>query len=228
MSVNRCVSNPSGLVASLPYEPPGCLAGMLVKGIARKCGHIVTRTVTTDPPTGQGGAGSDNRGGSMGRRNIFWLTTGDRRWCRWNKRPGGDSAAQKRELWERWRRGQSSNEIGRAFAKLRGSIYKVLSSSGGIEPRVRRRSRVALSLAEREEISRGLAEGRSMRAIAAASRLEPNGPSTQPAAAQDAGLPFPSGSLQRHCCVDRLSPRGEKRTFLVRNQSHRGCQEFRV
>ena len=64
----------------------------------------------------------------------------------------GLSAAQKRELWERWRRGQSSNDIARAFAKLRGSIYKVLSSSGGIEPPARRRSRLALSLAEREEI----------------------------------------------------------------------------
>ena len=65
----------------------------------------------------------------------------------------GLSAAQKRELWERWKRGQSSNDIARAFAKLRGSVYKVLSSSGGIEPPARRRSRLALSLAEREEIA---------------------------------------------------------------------------
>jgi IS30 family transposase len=86
----------------------------------------------------------------------------------------GLSAAQKRELWERWQRGQSSYEIARAFGKLRGSIYKVLSSSGGIEPRGRRRSRWALSLAEREEISRGLAEGRSMRAIASSLQRAPS------------------------------------------------------
>jgi IS30 family transposase len=87
----------------------------------------------------------------------------------------GLSAAQKRELWERWKRGQSSNDIARAFAKLRGAIYKVLSSSGGIEPPTRRRSRLALSLAEREEISRGLAEVRSMREIAG---VIPRAPST--------------------------------------------------
>ena len=86
----------------------------------------------------------------------------------------GLSAAQKRELWKRWKRGQSSNDIARAFAKLRGSIYKVLSSSGGIEPPARRRSRLALSLAEREEISRGLAEGQSMREIAGVIQRAPS------------------------------------------------------
>ena len=86
----------------------------------------------------------------------------------------GFSASQKRELWERWRRGQSSNDIARALGKLRGSIYKVLASSGGIPPAPRRRSRVALRLAEREEISRGLAEGQSMRAIAAALQRAPS------------------------------------------------------
>src|SRR5262249_58885617 len=85
----------------------------------------------------------------------------------------GFSASQKRELWERWRRGQSSNDIARALGKLRGSIYKVLASSGGIAPAPRRRSRLALRLAQREEISRGLAEGQSMRAIAAALQRAP-------------------------------------------------------
>ena len=46
----------------------------------------------------------------------------------------GLSAAEKRELWERWRRGQWTNEIARALGKLRGSIYKVLASSGGGGP----------------------------------------------------------------------------------------------
>lgn len=79
----------------------------------------------------------------------------DRRW--------GLSVSQKKELWERWKRGESSQDIARAFGKLRGSIYNVLSSSGGIPPSTRRRSRWALSLSEREEISRGLAEGQSIR-----------------------------------------------------------------
>jgi IS30 family transposase len=105
----------------------------------------------------------------------------------------GLSAAQKRELWERWQRGQSSYEIARAYGKLSGSIYKVLSSRGGIEhrgrrrsrwalslaereefSRGRRRSRWALSLAEREEISRGLADGRSLRAIASSLQRAPS------------------------------------------------------
>ncbi len=86
----------------------------------------------------------------------------------------GLSSAQKRELWERWRRGQSLNDIARALAKRRGSIHHVLKSSGGIEPCARRRSRRALSLSEREEISRGLAEGQSMRAIAASIQRAPS------------------------------------------------------
>lgn len=87
----------------------------------------------------------------------------------------GLSAAEKRELWERWRRGQWTNEIARALGKLRGSIYKVLASSGGLEPRPRRRSRLALSLAEREAISRGLVRRAIMRdnfdALVAARRV---------------------------------------------------------
>lgn len=78
----------------------------------------------------------------------------------------GLSASQKKELWERWERGQSASDIARAFAKQRGSIHSILSVSGGIAPPPRRRSRWALRLSEREEISRGLAEGHSMRKIA--------------------------------------------------------------
>jgi hypothetical protein len=77
----------------------------------------------------------------------------------------GLSASQKRELWERWKRGQPLNDIARALAKQRGSIHFVLLSSGGIEPPPRRRSRLALSLSEREEISRGLAEDAGLPAL---------------------------------------------------------------
>jgi IS30 family transposase len=86
----------------------------------------------------------------------------------------GLSASEKKELWERWKRGQSSSDIAGAFGKLRGSIYSVLASSGGIQPSTRRRFRRALSLSEREEISRGLAEGRSMRGIASAIQRAPS------------------------------------------------------
>jgi IS30 family transposase len=86
----------------------------------------------------------------------------------------GLSAAQKKELWERWRRGQSLNDIARALAKQRGSIHSALSVSGGIEPPPRRRSRLALRLSEREAISRGLAEGQSMRKIATSIRRAPS------------------------------------------------------
>ena len=82
------------------------------------------------------------------------------------RRRPGLSATQKQELWERWKRGQSMNEIARAFGKERGSIHSVLRSTGGFKPSSRRRSRLALSLFEREEISRGLAEDQSMRTIA--------------------------------------------------------------
>jgi IS30 family transposase len=90
------------------------------------------------------------------------------------RRRPGLSAAQKQELWERWKRGQSMGEIARVFGKERGSIHSVLRSTGGFKPSTRRRSRLALSLSEREEISRGLAEGQSMRTIASLIQRAPS------------------------------------------------------
>src|SRR4249920_1198832 len=78
----------------------------------------------------------------------------------------GFTAAEKAELWDRWQRGESLKEIERAFGKPSSSIYFQLSPTGGIRPPPRRRSRLALTLAEREEISRGLVNGRSLRVIA--------------------------------------------------------------
>jgi len=86
----------------------------------------------------------------------------------------GLSGSQKKELWERWKRGRPASDIARAFAKQRGSIHSVLSVSGGIEPSPRRRSRLTLRLSEREEISRGLAGGHSMRAIASSIQRAPS------------------------------------------------------
>ena len=74
--------------------------------------------------------------------------------------------AQRSELWERYRRGESVGSISRAFGRETSSIRKILAGTGGITPVVRRRSRWALTLREREEISRGLARGDSIRAIA--------------------------------------------------------------
>ena len=76
------------------------------------------------------------------------------------------SPAQRTDIWSRWKAGQSLHEIGRAFGKPHSSIRCLLLPRGGIPPAVRRRSRLALTLAEREDISRGMASGSSIREIA--------------------------------------------------------------
>ena len=81
------------------------------------------------------------------------------------RRPGL-TTEQKTELWDRWQRGESLKAIGRAFGKPSSSIYCLVSPHGGIRPVARRRSRLALTLSEREEISRGLVARRSIRSIA--------------------------------------------------------------
>lgn len=86
----------------------------------------------------------------------------------------GLSATQKAELWRRWKKGESLSDIGRAIGKHAGSVFGVLKSNGGIYPAHRWRSRLALTVAEREEISRGLAADRSMRQIAAAIGRSPS------------------------------------------------------
>ena len=78
----------------------------------------------------------------------------------------GLSAELKRELWRRWKAGQSLSEIGRCLGMHAGSVFGVLRAKGGIAPRERSRSRLALTMAEREEISRSLNAGLSFRAIA--------------------------------------------------------------
>jgi IS30 family transposase len=87
----------------------------------------------------------------------------------------GFTAAEKTELWNRWQRGESLKAIGRAFGKPSSSIYFQLAPHGGIRPVPRRRSRLALTLSEREEISRGIATAQSARSMA---RLLGRSPST--------------------------------------------------
>jgi IS30 family transposase len=75
---------------------------------------------------------------------------------------------QKAELWERWRSGQCIADIARSLERRNKSgVYRLLALTGGIAPAPRRRAPLALSLEEREEISRGIAAGRSIRHIAA-------------------------------------------------------------
>ena len=76
------------------------------------------------------------------------------------------SAAQRAEIWDRWQAGESMSSIGRRFDRESSSVFSVLSPTGGIRPADRRRSPRALSLSEREEISRGLGIGQSLRRIA--------------------------------------------------------------
>ncbi len=81
--------------------------------------------------------------------------------------PRGLSAAGKKEMWERWRAGESISDIARTLKKPPGSIHGMIEATGGFSPSERRRRRCALTPTEREEISRGLATGESLRAIAA-------------------------------------------------------------
>ena len=76
------------------------------------------------------------------------------------------TAKQRAEIWDRWQRGESMSSIGRLFERESSSIYPLLSRTGGIRPPERKRSRLALTLSEREEISRGIATHHSIRLIA--------------------------------------------------------------
>src|SRR3984885_8446494 len=76
------------------------------------------------------------------------------------------STEQRIDMWHRWKAGESLHEIGRAFGRDHWSIQFLLSKRGGIAPAVRRRSPRTLTLAEREDISRGIASGSSIREIA--------------------------------------------------------------
>ena len=90
---------------------------------------------------------------------------------RWSRMSG----SERNELWTRWRRGESLRDIAQGLRRAPSVIYTVVSADGGIPPRSRRRSRLVLTATEREEISRQLACGQSLRAI---SRTLGRAPST--------------------------------------------------
>ena len=77
-------------------------------------------------------------------------------------------------MWDRWRQGDSLEKIAQLFDRGHGSVARILLPTGGIRPPQRTRSRQALSLAEREEISRGVVAGHSLRCIAASLRRAPS------------------------------------------------------
>jgi IS30 family transposase len=74
--------------------------------------------------------------------------------------------SQRALMWERWQKGESLQQIAQLFDRNHSSVQGILAPTGGIRPAPRRRSRWALTLAEREEISRAVVAGHSMRAIA--------------------------------------------------------------
>ncbi|MEW8333325.1 MAG: IS30 family transposase [Candidatus Thiodiazotropha sp.] len=80
----------------------------------------------------------------------------------------------KQEVWRRWRSGESLSDIARAVNSQPGSIFGILRLHGGISPAKRCRAENSLTLSEREEISRGLSAGKSMRAIATDLRRSPS------------------------------------------------------
>ncbi len=77
------------------------------------------------------------------------------------------SDTQKALMWDRWQKGDSMNTIARLFDRGHSSVQRILGETGGIRPPQRKRSRLALTMSEREEISRGVVAGHSIRSIAA-------------------------------------------------------------
>ncbi len=73
---------------------------------------------------------------------------------------------QKAFMWDRWKEGDSMNEIAALFDRNHTTVQNIFASVGGIRPAPRKRSSLALTLTEREEISRGLASKQSIRSIA--------------------------------------------------------------
>ncbi|HWO35695.1 MAG TPA: IS30 family transposase [Candidatus Acidoferrum sp.] len=128
---------------------------------------------------------------------------------RWRLTP-----AEKTEIWRRWKCGQSQHEIGRAYGRPHPTIRKILLPCGGIAPAARRRSRLSLTLAEREDISRGIASDSSIREIA---RLLKRSASTvSREVARHGGRPaYRAHDADRRAWVSALRP---KRCLLAGNR----------
>ena len=81
---------------------------------------------------------------------------------------------QKSLMWDRWQKGETLGSIARLFDRYHSSIERIIAESGGIRPASRHRSSRCLSLSEREEISRGIAQGQSIRIIATSLNRAPS------------------------------------------------------
>jgi IS30 family transposase len=127
------------------------------------------------------------------------------------------SPAEKADIWRRWKSGQSQHEIGRVCGRPHPTIRKVLLPSGGIPPLVRRRSRLALTLAEREDISRGIASDLPIREIA--SRLGRAASTVSREVARHGGRPaYRAHDADRQAWVSALRP---KQCLLTGNRKLR-------
>ena len=82
--------------------------------------------------------------------------------------------SQRSLMWDHWQKGDSLQQIAQLFDRDHPSIQRILAESGGIRPAQQRRSRLALTLAEREEISRAVVAGQSIRSIAATLERAPS------------------------------------------------------
>ena len=116
------------------------------------------------------------------------------------------TAAESAEIWDRWQRGEGLKSIGRVFGKSSGSIFSHLMPFGGIRPRPRRRSRLALTLLEREQISRGLVSGDSLRLIA--TRLSRAASTVSREVARNGGLSqYRAAASEKRAWVRALRPK---------------------
>jgi IS30 family transposase len=116
------------------------------------------------------------------------------------------TAAESAEIWDRWRKGEGLKSIGRVFGKSSGSIFSHLMPFGGIRPRPRRRSQLALTLVEREEISRGVINGDSLRVIAASLGRAPSTVSRE--VARNGGMgQYRAAASEKRAWVQALRPK---------------------
>ena len=124
------------------------------------------------------------------------------------------SPAEKIDIWRRWKCGQSQHEIGRACGRPHPTIRKILLPCGGIAPAARRRSRLSLTLAEREDISRGIASDSSIREIARF--LKRSASTVSREVARHGGRPaYRAHDADRRAWVSALRP---KRCLLADNR----------
>jgi hypothetical protein len=108
------------------------------------------------------------------------------------------SEKQKALMWERWRKGESLQKFAQLFDRNHSSVQRILAEACGIQPLQRHRSRLALTLEEREEISRGLVANDSIQTIA---RRLSRAPSTICREGKRNSGPEGSGKPRRSVCM---------------------------